>query len=331
MKLRYKIDSNKLTIIRSDEWLKTDGRFIIDANQLVYEITETDEWRKEHDLPKRITLKGKWFIDKDHNLGFAIRKTQTQAGGEKLVLKTELIEAKSNSLIFSLGSEGKSGTYNIRLLQLKGKWQADKYNRLQFLIQRAKHQSDILTFQGIWDVKRNTLVYTYKKTTLKTKQRRTHALCFKGYWQISERNRLTYMLDIKNNSYFEFRTYLETPSILAKRGEIKYRAGIGIKGKPLFKTQIISLYGVWKLSRKAGLSLVLDYADGSIKTINFDAFVNVKEKDKVTLSLKSRKGKDLGISVTFTKSFLKGQASWFLRAIKEEKQPHLEWGVTIPW
>ncbi len=332
MKLAYKINkNNQLTIIKDIRVLYPRGNFGVDKdNQLVYEVKESIDWRQEYGISERITLKGEWGIDVNHNLIFTLRKTQTQTGGERLLLKSKIIQAKANSLVFSLGTQGRTGTHRLRLLQLKGKWQADKYNRLQFLVKKIK-TSDTLTFQGSWQVKNNSLIYTYQKTLLTTKTKRTYFLRFKGYWQINKPNRLTYILDTKGDSSFVFKAYLETPSLIGKKGTIKYRVGIGLKGSRLFKSETITLYGVWKLQRKTGLSFDMDYGEGRVKAINFGAFVRMSKKDKITFKLRSREGKDLGISVEFSRSLLKNSAEWFLRVLAEDKYPRFEWGVTIPW
>lgn len=332
MKLKYKVyRTNQLTIKRGKKSLTPPGEFIVDNNRLIYEIKETGSWLREYNLPKRIILEGEYIIDKDHNLGFIIRKTKNQSGNEKLTLKTDIVAAKKNALVFSLGTRGKAGNYKAYLLELRGRWQVDKYNRLQFHIRRSKTEYDVLTFKGIWEVRNNTIEYTYKKTSLKTKRKKIHRLRFKGYWQINKRNHLIYMLDIDNDSYFDFKAYLQTPNIIGKRGTIKYRLGIGIKGSATYNTKTISLYGVWKFRRKTGLSLVVDYSEGVVAAIHFGVFLRASKENKITLGLVSREGKDLGLSVTFTQKFLKNEADWFLRLVKEEKYPRFEWGVKIPW
>jgi len=298
--------------------------------KVVYKISKGNRLTVVTDR-EEVTLDGEWQLDKENDLNFVIRKTKTQAGGEKLTLRTKLIKAGSNALAFSLDTQGKSGTHQAQWLELKGKWQADKYNRLQFLIKEQVIKNRPLTFQGLWEVRQNTLVYTYKKSLSGVKLKQSHDLYFKGYWQINQKNRLTYILDSENLSQFDFRAYLETPNLIGKRGQIKYRLGIGAKGDKLFKVQIISLYGVWKLNRKAGLSLVVDYAGAGTKAIDFGAFVWINEKTKVTLGLVSKQGKDTGISLTLNKSFFKTKAEWFLRAASQASRPGFEWGINLPW
>jgi hypothetical protein len=250
---------------------------------------------------ERLRLKGRWDLDKKHNL------------------------------IFTLAAGGKDQTYRLRRISLKGKWQADKYNRLQFLIKQGQSFSKPLTFKGTWQVKNNSLIYTYRIEGPKTKKKQTKNLRFQGFWEINQKNRLTYILDAKNNSYFEFKTYLETPSIIGKAGTIKYRAGIGVKGSKLFKIETITLYGVWKFQRKTGLSFEMDYGQAQVKAIRFGAFVRISKKNKVSFALRSREGKDLGLSLEFRRTFFKTKAQWFLKILQGKKHPGLKLGFTIPW
>ncbi len=350
MKTTYKLSkNNKLTIVKGQIILHPKGYFKVDKdNRLIYEVKEPKDWRLENGIPERIVLEGKWGLDVNHNLVFTLRKTQTQSGYERLTFKSQLIQARANSLIFTFGTQGRAGTHAPRLLQLNGKWQADKHNRLQFLVKKLKSSSDTLTLQASWQVKKNNLIYTYKKTSLKTKTKQQHTLRFKGYWQINKKNQLTYILDTKSDSSFTFKTYLETPSIIGKKGAIKYRVGIGLKGSRLFKTEIITLYGVWKLHRKTGLSFEIDYGrinpvrstkgtvgrsktSNGVKAITFGAFVRLDKQSKATFKLKTRDGKDLGLSLEFSRTFLKNNAEWFLRVAREKKRPEFEWGVKIPW
>ncbi len=302
MRVKYLVGkNNQLAVIKGKEVLYPKGYFSLNKdNQLVYEVKETTSWRQEQGISKRITLKGEWRIDANHNLTLTLRKTQTQDQKERLLLKSKIIQAKANYLVFSLSTQGKARTHRPRLLQLKGRWQADKHNRLQFLVKKSK-TSDTLTFQGSWQVKNNSLTYTYQKASLITKTKRTHFLRFKGYWQINKPNRLTYILDVKENSSFEFKAFLETPSLIGKKGVIKYRVGVGLKGRRLLKSETITLYGVWKFHRKTGLSFDIDYGEERTKAINFGAFTRISKKGKITFKLRSREEKNLGISVEFSK------------------------------
>jgi hypothetical protein len=333
MKPKYSLSKNNQLIINlADEVLRPRGEFIVGKDsQLTYVIKEPKDWRRQKGVPERLHLKGSWSLNKEHDLLFSLKKTTLQRGKQRLLLKTELKEARSTSLVFSLGTEGLSGTQRMRLLELKGLWQADSSNRLQFLVKQLKGTAGTLTFQGKWQVKNNSLVYTYKETALKTKKKYTNTLYFKGYWDIYQANRLTYILDLKNNSAFIFRAYLETPSLIAKRGVIKYRVGIGVRGSSLFKTEVVTLYGVWKFSRGVGLTFEMDYKGQVVKAIRFDLYLYIRDKNKITFGLRSKEGDDLGINLEFSRSFLKKEARWFLRFFKNSRDIGAKAGIELPW
>ncbi|MDP8260285.1 MAG: hypothetical protein P9L96_04720 [Candidatus Gygaella obscura] len=325
MKLKYKVIDNQLVIIKNNSVFKPKGEFTIETNNnLIYLVKEPIGWCRVNSIPKKIVFKGNWSLDLNHNLIFTLNKTKTQSGSDRLLLKTELVEVKVKSLVFSLNTKEEKGVYKLRLLQLKGKWRSDKNNRLIFLVKKLK-SSDTLILQGTWELKNNSIIYTYRKASLKTKTKKLHSLVFKGYWQMNKKNRLSYILDKRSDSYFEFKAFIETPNLIGKKGEIKYRVGIGVK-----TSRIITLYGVWKLNRKTGLSFEMDYGDNRIEAIRFGAFVRPTSKDKLSFSLKTKNGQSLGLGVEFKKSFLK-DAEWFLKGSKEGKVNRLDWGVVVPW
>ena len=144
------------------------------------------------------------LIHKNHNLIFILRKTKTQYGKQKLLLKSELIEARANAIIFSIITQGKTNTHSLHLIQLKGKWRTSKFNRLQFLIQKSNNTSNTLTLQGIWEVRQNNLMYIYRKDSLITKNKNTHILRFNGYWKINH-CQITFFTEITKEDFDNFK------------------------------------------------------------------------------------------------------------------------------
>jgi len=55
-------------------------------------------------------------------------------------------------LVFSVSTRDSDGKTHLYILQLKGKWQADKYNRLSFLAKKQKNLYDTLTLSGSWKI-----------------------------------------------------------------------------------------------------------------------------------------------------------------------------------
>ncbi|MFH1046091.1 MAG: hypothetical protein V1727_03915 [Candidatus Omnitrophota bacterium] len=333
-RIKYRVDEkNSLVIERAEQELYPTGEFVIDKNnKLCYILEEPLAWRKKYRLPHKITFEGKWSINEEHDLLFTLNQARRQFGGAELYLKTELVGAEQDALVFSLGTTQESAVHQISLMQLKGRWQSDEYNRLQFLVQKSGSRYDVLTLQGSWDIDpNNTLVYTYRKTYLKRKGAQERTLALKGYWQISAKNRLGYILDLENDSLFSFKAHLETPSILGKRGAIQYRAGIGVKTRPPFTTRTFTLYGIWKLEKKLGLSFEMDYGDGQVAEMRFGAVVQILKHNEITFQLKNTQGQDLGMSVSFSRTVLQEKAEWFLRLMSDRAESRVEGGITILW
>ena len=130
-KIRYEIDPhNRLISTKTGKESNLpnfrtviDGKFKLDKNnQLSYHLKQS----QSSDTPQQIKLKGKWALDKDHNLAFALDKWGNQIAGNKLTLKTELIEAKADKFSFTIATKESSGKTQLYILQFEGLWQADK-------------------------------------------------------------------------------------------------------------------------------------------------------------------------------------------------------------
>ncbi|MDD3297048.1 MAG: hypothetical protein PHU64_06815 [Candidatus Omnitrophica bacterium] len=328
MKTKYSLRDNLLIINNNATELEFPGIWSIDLNNCpVYTFLGPEYGRLKQDLPEKITFKGQWSLDTNHNLTFNLNHTKAQAPG-KLYLKTELVSFESNSLTFSLGAKEGVGSYKVRLLQLKGKWQADEDNRICFLVKRTGLKQETLTFESSWKVKNNTLSYSYKTTELKTRQKSIRQLSIKGFWSILKKNRLVYALDIDGESLFNFKAYFQTPSIQGKKGAVQYRLGAGFRKGP--QDQIITLYGVWKFN-KDGISFEMDYGNSKIKALRFKANVRLKGDNNLVFDLKSLKGEDLGLSITFRRSFFNQNAQWFLRLAQEKKDSRIVTGFDFLW
>lgn len=341
----YKADNtNRLIIRREHKTLITDGRFSIDKNnRLIYWLNAPEPWRRQYNLPHKISFRGNWQLNPNYDLELILDRTKGQSEGEHLVLKGEIVSTDRDTLVFAVKSLDSRGQTHTQLLKLSGFWQTDEYNRISFSVKK-KISPDILTLEGIWQVNKNQqIIYTYEKTDLKTKTKYVRTLTFSGFWQIDSTKRLTYILEHSSVSRFDFRVQLESPNLYPQEGIIKYRLGIGLKGlspsklirssaKGTVPTKIISLYGTWKFSRKAGLSFEMDYGSGKLKRIEFGADIYLNNKDEVTFSITNKRKEPLGIFITFTHKFLKRYtAETFLRLKTSEKEKAVEAGLRIPF
>ena len=137
------------------------GRFGTDENnELFYEVNKSSGI----DIPQKIKFSGKYSLDKDRNLVITLNKWNNQCEGNRLTLKTKIIDANNNEIALSVNSkvsENKSLTY---IMKLYGSWQADKHNRLTFGVERGRDAIDDLVLSGAWELNRNNeIIYRHGK------------------------------------------------------------------------------------------------------------------------------------------------------------------------
>ncbi|MDP2906014.1 MAG: hypothetical protein Q8O22_06930 [Candidatus Omnitrophota bacterium] len=313
---KYSIDScGRLNIQRKHERVVCDGNFNIDAkNRLIYLLNEPDAWKRKYGLGPDVRFEGKWQIDDQCNLELALgRREEGPASLGSLKLKSKIISVDNDTLTFEVHSRDRQGNSHVRLIKLSGAWQADERNRLTFTVQ--KRSPDVLALEGAWQVNKNQqIVYKYEKTGLKSGAKAMQTLVFTGFWDISEKNRLTYILSGSSRSRFDFRVQAGSPSMYPQEGKIKYHLGAGVRQEMRPKAKVVYLYGSWKFSRSCGFSFEMDYGRGRVRAIKFGAQVRLNKQDDVVFALANNREEPLGISVTFSHQFLKSSgAEAFLR------------------
>jgi len=270
-------------------------------------------------------INGAWRLTRKHTLEYR------RAGSEEeAVLKGVLLEASANRLTFRVAEQRLDDNLVGRRLSLRGRWQADADNRLAFLVERQGGRHNWLTLQGAWQVgPGHEIVYRFHRETLKTKLRRDGLLRFRGIWELSERKRLTYVLDARTDSTFRFRGTFQSPSVLAKRGRIRYQLGAELEGKGRRKN--ITLFGKWKLSRRLGLTFEIPYRDRRVRGIDFGTTFSLGPQGRVKATLTTRRGRPLGLELVVSREFLKGRGEAFARLKRSLEELALEGGFRIRW
>jgi len=211
------------------------------------------------------------------------------------------------------------------LLKLRGTWRANSQNELVFDVALRKGPPETYTFRGAWKINRNQQIeYNCGAGP--------DVLIFKGHWDISSVNRLVYILEGSSTSRFEFKAQLESPTLYPKKGQIRYRVGIGSRKSRLSGPgQVIILYGEWKFGRNLGLVFEMDYGQGRVKGISFGAEVNFG-RNEVILALKDQTGRPLGVTLTITHKFLRHlDAKAFIRLKSRWDEQGVEAGIRIPF
>lgn len=321
-KIKYEIDPhNRLTIPYLRKVL--DGRFKTDKNNtLIYHIKAPV--LKGVKIPHQVKLQGKWSLTKDHNLLLTLDKWARQTFGDKLTLKGDIIDVNKNSIIFALTTKTKDNKKSIYTLKLKGSWQADKYNRITFDISREKGRHDILTFYGTWKInKKHQIIYKYQKSHLITKTKTTRTLIFKGYWNIKDKAKISYIIDKNSGSILNLKTSLG----IFKKNYIKYKLGVGLSNAK----RTIFLYGAWKIKKNLGLLFEIEYDRRKIHAIIFGAKARLTKKDTVTFNIRNSANKDTGIKLELSHNILKGDGRAFLRLLASKQQVNIVAGAGFRW
>ncbi|MCM8765890.1 MAG: hypothetical protein NC920_03485 [Candidatus Omnitrophica bacterium] len=306
-----------------------EGEFKIEKNELWFFPYPRSPFIRKFGLPRRMHFSGNWRLNPEHNLLLVLRKTDYQYAGDVLEIKGKIFAVEPEELFFQArfksGPEGES----IVLLRLGGRWQADKFNRLNFLVTHKKEE-DILLFSLGWRVTENhQIVYTYTKKDLISGRREREYLEFKGFWEIVDKHHLRYVVDFEKNSLFQFKGFWEIPEKQGKKGEIKCRIGVGLKkGK---QENIFLLSGEWKVKRKNILSFSIDYGKGDLWEIVFRAEAKLDKDKGLVFLLRDRKNAPLGVEIKFEKKFLSANRKFFLQLSASEKEKLLAGGMVFRW
>ncbi len=106
-RLRYEADPHNRLVSEREEGQAgitgfrqvLDGRFEIgDNNSLVYHIKKS----QGIETPQQVKLTGNFSLDKNHGLVFVLDKWNNQCEGNRLIIKGDIIDAKSNEFSFSV-------------------------------------------------------------------------------------------------------------------------------------------------------------------------------------------------------------------------------------
>ncbi|MCK4905260.1 hypothetical protein KAS42_03330 [bacterium] len=348
-KLRYEVDPyNRLVVEETGRKLPLsrfrrvlDGKFKTGPNgTLIYHIKAPmyglDTKSK---APHQVKLRGKWSLNKNHDLVLTLDNWRRQTMGDEITLKGEIVSVSSSSLSFAVTTRSEENLDTRNILKLQGRWQADKHNRLTFRVKKGEGRHDTLTFDGIWEIdKKHRIVYKYEKAQLIRKKTLKETLIFKGSFDITKRNKLSYELSPKGKSVFDFRTGL---GFLHEK-YIKYEIGIGgsNRRKPFKRTLV--LYGKWKIKRNVGLLFEIKYEKpatsatsaiknwrGRPKVIKFGADARLTKKDEIKFRIKNEMGKNLGLELKLSRKLLRGDGKAFIKLLKDKKEAAIYVGAGL--
>jgi len=305
-----------------------DGQFKLDGNNnLSYHVKSP--LSEDEKIPRQIKLKGQWSLTDDHQLRLTLDEQSRQTFGDKITLQGEILDVNKNSLLFAVTTTTKENIRSIYVLNLGGKWKADEYNRLSFHVKKDKGRHDILTLTGAWEInKDHQIIYRYEKAHLIRVKREAHTLTFKGFWDIKDAVRISYLLGTGTDSVLDFRT----SAGVFKDGRIKYELGIGLNNRREPVKRIIALSGKWRLKKNVGLIFEIKYENKKTKAIIFGADARLTDKDTVTFKLKNDgENKGMGVKLELSHKILKGSGEAFLRLLKQKRESAIYAGAVWRW
>ncbi len=196
---------------------------------------------------------GRWSLTPQHELRY-----RGEGPDEEIQIKGPVVAAAPEALIFSLTTRQTDHKVLTRLVSLSGAWKVNGKNQIIFEVEKESGKKDILTFKNTWSVGKNhQLLYRYEGTQQRRGVKKLQELVFSGHWDLSEKNHLTYILEGDTQNRLRFRGTLQTPSILAKKGELRYQLGVEVAGKR--KIQTVTFFGAWKVSRDFSLQFEIQH------------------------------------------------------------------------
>lgn len=279
---------------------------------------------------RNVVLDGRWSLTSDHDLKLNLTGSNSSYFGKIIILRGDIERQDGTGLVFRARRSNAISGMRTNTIELKGKWHADDNNRITFNVAKSKGRYDVLRFQGAWQLsKQNEVIYRYTKTVLRKGVKKEKQLVFKGYWQL-RRGRIVYCFERSNNSFFAFKTALQSRSLKAAQGAIKYQIGIRyLKGKTYRQhKQVIAIYGKWKLGKDFSVGFEVAYSRGKRRQMRFLIEKFVAGGGTITVTLKDYSGKRLGLEVRFSKRVSR-DAEFFIAFSRFDLESRITGGLRV--
>ena len=268
---------------------------------------------------------GRWRLSANQELEF--RRSGRQ---EQLLLRARLIAAEPDALVVQVTERFTDGGFSSRLVRLSGRWEADDRNRLLFAAQREYGAADRITLEGGWELADDQqLIYRFSRGTRRGKPVDSTLLRFQGYWEIQPDLRLAYVLDRDSDSVFRFRSALQSPLVLPKQGALRFQ--IGVEGRRGPRTNTVTLFGKWRVSRDFGLEFEAERPGSSNRLIRFGASYRIGARGEIVADLVAPNGRPTGMEVVVTRLLLRSQAETFLALRRTAEEASVQAGVRLRW
>lgn len=299
-------------------------------------------------------VKGSWELLPNHEVGY-----RAEGRGGEIRFKAPIVAVEPDALVVVATVRQDDQTVVTRTVRIAGRWKSDQKNRITFEFEKTGGRTDVLTFTGTWKLNdAHEIVYSYRSEALQTRVRtgagRTagrktaQEITFRGFWELSDKRHLTYVLSADADSAFRFRGAFQTPSIFAKKGEIRFQIGAEVTGTAAGRTKaraagqagranrsagepaghptVVTLFGAWKLGRDLALSFELDQPGSRKQVLRFGGEVKFAGPRTLSVNLRSERGTPLGVELLLTREFAGGDGELFARLARSSRESLVEAG-----
>ncbi|MDP2941131.1 MAG: hypothetical protein Q8N85_02600 [Candidatus Omnitrophota bacterium] len=329
-KIKYEFDPhNRLIAESAFRGIRKvlDGQFKISAHNLLTYHVKTP-FPADIKAPHQLKLRGTWSLTEDHQLRLTLDQWRRPTFGDQLTLRGEILDVKKNSLLFAVKTRTKDGLPSMYLIELAGAWQANAQNRLTFRVNKENNGSDALNFEGSWQVDENyQIIYRYFQKQLTRKVKEIHTLTFQGYWDIQDKTRLSFVLDVNSDSRFDFNTTLG----IFKDNYIKYELGVGLSSVRQPAKQTVTFFGRWQIKKNIGLVFAVEREGRQIQQIVFGAQAKLANTGAVSFYLRNSLNQDIGAELKLSRDMFGGDGQAFLRLLKEKRELAILVGAGWRW
>lgn len=256
-------------------------------------------------------IKGKWFLDKKHNLQLVVDKSLSKRFGKTISFQTRVESVSKNKITFELLERNTPLGLNVKRITLNGDWFLNKENKLSFRVKTDQKHCEIVFSNKFEITKNNEIIYLYSRDT----KERTVVSSFllKGNWRL-EKDVLSYAVEGSKNSTLDFK-------VSFKKNIKLYDQKIVFIVKAQKRESLkISLTGRWYICRGLKAEFTLNNNRGKISFIVTRSINN----KKLVLKLYGDK-KNLGVDLIIEKK-IKGNLISFLK-LKLAKEKRLDLGA----
>lgn len=261
---------------------------------------------------------GRWEWGKGNQL-----RLRRKGAAESASLRARIIGADADGLVLAVSAEQEGQKPKRRQMTLSGRWEVVSGNRLSFVVEGTDAGDEgRIVFEGAWELGRDQQLLA--RLPLGPGARRQGLLRLAGSWAIAENGRLHYLLE--NGQALRFRAALQTPSVLARAGEVRYQIGLQVGKRRASRN--VSVFGQWKLGRDLSVELEMGRGPRS-RTVSFATGYRVSDASTVTVGLSAADGSTLGIEVVFSRKASGGE--WFARYEKSSREAVAEAGWSLRW